>query len=84
MPISRQEFDDGRLNFGIPILQYLRARNDEAFTADEILYALLEVYERRATPAEVVVTLEDLVNSSLVESRVVAGVRVYTIAIWTQ
>ena len=81
MPISRQEFDDGRLNFGIPILQYLRARNDEAFTVDEILHALVEVYERRVTLAEVVLTLEDLVDSKMIESKFVAGVRVYTIAV---
>lgn len=66
------------------MLQYLRARNDEAFTADEILYALLQVYERRATPAEVVVTLEDLLDDGLIESKVVAGVRVYTIVIGSQ
>ena len=77
MPISRQEFDDGRLNFGIPLLQYLRARNDAAFTADEILYALLEIYERRGTPAEVVLMLEDLTDAGLVESKVVAGARVH-------
>ena len=80
MPISRQEFDDGRLDFGVPLLQYLRARNDEAFTADEILYALLEIYERRVTPAEVVLMLEDLTDAGLVESKAVAGARVYTIA----
>jgi Fe2+ or Zn2+ uptake regulation protein len=84
MPISRQEYDDERLNFGVQVLQYLRARNNEAFAADEILYALLEVYERRVTPAEVVVTLEDLLNSGLVESKVIAGGRVYTIAIGSQ
>ena len=84
MPISRQEFDDGRLNFSVPVLQYLRARNDEAFNADEILYALLQVYERRVTPAEVVVTLEDLLDDGLIESKVVAGVRVYTIVIGNQ
>ncbi len=79
MPISRQEYDDERLNFGVPILQYLKARNDEAFTADEILYALLEVYERRVTPAEVVLTLEDLVDANLIESKFMVGIRVYTI-----
>ena len=65
-------------------MQYLRARNDEAFTADEILYALLEIYERRVTPAEVVLMLEDLTDAGLVESKVVAGARVYTIAVESQ
>ena len=84
MPISREEFDEGRLNFRIQILQYLRARNDEAFTADEIVAALLEVYERKITPAEVVVTLDDLVGLGLVESKLVAGMKVYTIVILSQ
>ena len=54
MPISRQEFDDGRTNLNVPILQYLGVRRDEAFTADEILAALLDVYGRRAMIAEVI------------------------------
>lgn len=84
MPISRQEYDDGRLDLGVPVLQYLDARNNEAFAADEILYALLEIYERRVTPAEVVVTLQDLLAAGLIESKVVGGERVYTIVMETQ
>ena len=80
MPISRQEFDEGSLRLSIPIIQYLRVRSEEAFTSDEILEALLDVYERRATPAEVVLTLDDLVASGSLESRKIDGVWMYTIA----
>jgi hypothetical protein len=81
VPISRQEFDDGRLDLSVPILQYLGARSDEAFTADEILYALLEIYERRATPAEVVVSLDDQVAKGVLESKQMIGMTLYTISI---
>ena len=60
MPISRQEFDDGRTNLNVPILQYLGVRRDEAFTADEILAALLDVYGRRAMIAEDINFLRNL------------------------
>ncbi len=81
MPISRQEFDDGRLDLSVPILQYLGARSEEAFTADEILFAIFEIYERRVTPAEVVVTLEDLVARGMLESKRLFGMTLYTISI---
>ena len=79
MPISRQEYDDGRLDLGVPIVQYMSARSEEAFTADEVLYALLEIYERRATPAEVVVSLEDLIAIGVLESKQRAGMVLYVI-----
>jgi len=60
MPISRQEFDDGRLDLSVPILQFLSLRNGEAFTADQVLDELLNYYGRRVTETEVVVVLEDL------------------------
>ena len=64
---------------GVPILQYLGARSEEVFTADEILDALLYIYERRATPAEVVVVLGDLVDAKLLETKQFAGVVLYAI-----
>ena len=79
MPISRQEFDEGRTNIDIPILQYLGVRRDEAFTTGEILTALLDVYGRRITIAEVVNFLGNLVNAGRIESKEMAGVPMYTI-----
>lgn len=73
MPISRQEFDDGRLDLSVPILQFLSLRNGEAFTADEVLDELLNYYGRRATETEVVLVLEDLVNADKLESKQFAG-----------
>ena len=73
MPISRQEFDDGRTNLNVPILQYLGVRRDEAFTADEILAALLDVYGRRAMIAEVINFLRNLADAGRIETREIAG-----------
>ena len=83
MPISREEFEDGRVNLNVPILQYLNARRDEAFTADEVLSALTAVYERRATITEVSGILRTLVNSGDIETKEVSGSRMYTIIIDT-
>ncbi|MYC37069.1 MAG: hypothetical protein F4X66_09180 [Chloroflexi bacterium] len=77
MPISRQEFDDGRLDLSVPILQFLSLRNGEAFTADEVLDELLNYYGRRVTEAEVVVVLEDLVKADKLESKQIAGAEGY-------
>ena len=73
MPISRQEFDEGRLDLSVPILQFLSLRNGEAFTADEVLDELLNYYGRRVTETEVVVALEDLVKTDNLESKQFAG-----------
>ena len=80
MPISRQEFGDERLDLSVPILQYWGARSEEAFTAQEILDALSDIYERRATPAEVAVVLLDLVDASLLEMKQYAGMVLYAIS----
>ena len=84
MPISREEFEEGRPNLSVPILQYLNARRDEAFTADEVLYALTTVYERRATITEVSSILRTLVSSGNLETKEVLGTQMYTIIIDTQ
>ena len=84
MPISRGEFEDGRTDLGVPILQYLSARSNEAFTPGEILYALTTVYERRATITEVSSILRTLVNSGNIETKEVSGTQMYTIIINTQ
>ena len=81
MPVSREEFDEGRVNLRVQVLQYLNARRDEAFTADEVLYALTTVYERRATIIEVTVILRALVNGSHLETKEVSGAQMYTIVI---
>ena len=74
MPISRRDFEGGRLDLSVPILQFLSLRNGEAFTADEVLDELLNYYGRRVTQTEVVVALEDLVKADRLESKQFAGV----------
>lgn len=74
MPISREEFDARRLDLGVPILQFLALRNGEAFPADEVLDELINYYGRRATQAEVVVVLNDLVQAGRLKSEQFAGV----------
>ena len=81
MPISRWEFEDGRLDLSVPILQYLNIRRDEAFTIEEIQSALTNVYERRTTVAEVSSILRTLVRSGSVETKEVSGAQMYTIVI---
>ena len=79
MPISRQEFEEGRFDLSVPILQYMNVRSEEAFTSEEILEALFEIYGRRVTPAEVVIVLEDLVADGLVEMKQLAGMMLYAV-----
>ena len=73
MPTSRQEFDEGRLDLSVPILEFLSLRNGEAFTADEVLDELINYYGPRVTQTEVVVALDDLVKSDRLESKEFAG-----------
>ncbi len=81
MPISREEYEEGRTDISIPILQYLNVRRDEAFTVDEIQSALTNVYERRTTIAEVVGILRTLVRAGRVETKEVSGAQMYTIMV---
>ena len=81
MPISRGEFEDGRTDLSVPILQYLNARRNEAFTSDEVLYALTTIYERRATVTEVSGLLRALARSGNIETKEVSGTQMYTIIV---
>ena len=83
MPISRGEFEEGRTDLSVPVLQYLNVRRDEAFTVEEIHSALSDVYERRATVAEVSSMLRVLVNGSRIETKEVSGTQMYTIIVDT-
>ena len=81
MPISRGEFEDGRTDLSVPILQYLNTRSNEAFTPGNILSALTTVYERRATITEVSGFLRALVRNGQLETKEVSGAQMYTIVI---
>ena len=81
MPVSREEFEVGRTDLSVPILQYLGVRRNEAFTPSEILYALTTVYERRATLTEVSGFLMLLVRNGQLETKEVSGTQMYTIVV---
>ncbi len=81
MPISRQEFEDDRIDLGIPIADYLSVRRDDAFTAQEIFEAMIG-FGRPCTFAEVVQALERLAREATVEGKEFAGVPRYIIKAW--
>ena len=78
MPISRQEFEDGRIDLGIPIADYLSVRRDDAFTANEVLEALIG-FGRLCTLAEVAQALDRLTTEGAVVRKEFAGVPRYII-----
>ena len=75
MPISRQEFDDRRLDLRVPIYQILDASRHLAFTAAEIQGRLLTIFQRRATVTEVAYLLESLVAKGQVMAEELGGER---------
>ena len=79
LPISREEFNAGRFDLTVPILDFLSLRREDAFTAEEVLEQML-VFGRAATFAEVVHTLNQLLDHELVESKEFSGSRWYTIS----
>ena len=79
MPISRQEFEEGRIDLGIPVAEYLSVRREDAFTAQEILEAMLQ-FGRRCTLAEVAQALEALVAQRSVQTKEFAGIPRYIIS----
>ena len=79
LPISREEFNAGRFDLTVPILDFLSLRRYDAFTADEILEQML-VVGRAATLAEIVHALNHLSDLGLVQSKEFSGSRWYTIS----
>ncbi len=78
MPISRREFEDDRIDLGVPIADYLSIRRDDAFTAQEVLEPMIG-FGRPCTLAEVVQALERLAREGTVERKEFAGVPRYII-----
>lgn len=79
LPISREEFNAGRFDLTVPILDFLLVRREDAFTAEEVLEQIL-VFGRAATLAEVVHALNQLLDQELVESEEFSGSHWYTIS----
>jgi hypothetical protein len=79
VPISRQEFEDGRIDLAVPVVDYLRVRREDAFTAQEILDEMI-IFGRRCTLAEIIQSLERLVTQEIVLRKVLAGIPRYIIS----
>ncbi len=78
MPVSREEYDRGRIDLTVPLADYLSLRRDDAFTAAELLEQLIQ-YGRAATITEVVQALGVLVAQGRVDTKELAGIPRYII-----
>lgn len=81
MPISREEFDERHIDLTVPIAEVLESNPSLAFTAEEMLQDLTELWARRVTLAEVAVALETLVSAGQAARAEFAGQRWYTCTI---
>ncbi len=79
MPISREEFEAGKLDLTVPIRQLLEANPEFAFSAEEIVVRLSEIADRNATVLEVAQQLDDLVQGGVVDSKELGGQMRYII-----
>ena len=80
MPLSREEFDAGRIDLTIPVRQVLETRPDLSFNSEEVRELLLQSQSRQATYEQVVLALEQLVSEGRAIARAIEGGRWYTIA----
>ena len=78
MPISRDEFEQGRIDLALPIADLLSRRPDLAFTAEEVQQMLRETSARVATLKEVTEALESLVSQRQLEGKEIEGRQWYT------
>jgi hypothetical protein len=79
MPITRQEFDEGRIDLAVPIVDILEGRPFQAFTAQELLDTLIKDEGQRATILETIGALESLVRRQIVVKKEISGYPMYTI-----
>jgi hypothetical protein len=77
VPISREEFEEGRIDFTVPIAHLLAEYPNMAFSLNEIHQMLTEIESRNATLEEVEQALEALVSRERVQSKDIAGQRWY-------
>ena len=78
MPVSREEYDRGRVDLTVPIADYLDMRRDDAFTAAELLEQLTQ-WGRAATITDVIQALRALVAQGRVDTKELAGIPRYLI-----
>ena len=80
MAISREEFDADCVDLAVPIRQVLEERHTLALDAQMVRELLAHTKYRTASYQEVVLVLDRLIDLGVAESKVIEGVRWYTIA----
>ena len=79
MPISREEFEPGRIDLTLPILRLLTKLPNLAFTADDVHQMLNDSEARGVTLEEVDEALKSLVAQEQIQEREIQGYRWYTV-----
>ena len=77
MPLSQEEFDLGRSDLTVPIVDLLRESPSQAFTAEEIRQLLAQSVERDATVKDIEEALDTLVRQARVRTKEIDGIRWY-------
>ncbi len=78
MPISRDEFDQGRIDLALPITHLLATSPHLAFTVEEVRLLLLDTVAREVAPDEVQEVLESLASGGQVQAKEIEGRWWYT------
>ena len=77
MPISREEFQQRRIDLTLPVANLLSDRPDLAFTVEEVRQMLIATSAREATAQEVQQALEALVSRGEIEVAELEGQQWY-------
>ena len=80
MPISREEFQAGRIDLTLPIRQILESSADLSFNAEEVRVLLSQELARDASIEDVGIALERLVTDGHVEAKEIEDDRWYTMS----
>ena len=79
VPISGQEFEEGRINLSHPIRELLANFSGTAFTPEEVQQLLFATNGRNAKLEGIERALEGLVSGGRVQRKEIAGRRWYTV-----
>ena len=81
VPISRDDFEAGRVDIAGPIAEILSANPEIAYTGHEVRDRLQSLFGRSASLGEVAVALNRLVEDGVVEARDIGLERRYAIVL---
>jgi hypothetical protein len=79
VPISGQEFEEGRINLSHPTLELLTNFSGIAFTSQEVQRLLIDANARNAELEDIERALESLVREGRVQRKEIEGRRWYTV-----